>query len=292
MRWIFWFCLLLTVGSFIVAAVLAEAAMHPPVTHHASDAGMIVHDIEQSTGSVARQVSLTAKDGTQLKGWWLLPPKATDRAVIVCHGVGDTAMGSLGFSWLFLSHGYAVLAPESRAHGESGGVNTFGVLEAGDIVEWAQWVKGQGQTSVYGLGESLGGAILLQSLARGAELRAVIAESAYATLTEVADDRIGERVWPPLARLLIREAFVYAGLRYRVNLFSASPLNAVGATKVPVLLIHGEADSETLPKHSEQIARSNPAIRLWRVPGAHHTGAYAAAPREFESRVLDWFAAH
>jgi hypothetical protein len=96
-------------------------------------------------------------------------------------------------------------------------------------------------------------------------------------------------VWRPLAWLLVREAVWYVRLKYGVDLAEAQPELAVQRTKVPILLIHGEADNETPPKHSEEIAARNPAIQLWLVPGAVHTGAYAAAPRQFESKVLAWF---
>jgi len=280
---------LLTLLNFMVAALLMEGAMHPPVTRHPSDVAVLVRDVETSTGAKALPVSITAKDGVLLKGWWLVPPGGADKAVIVCHGVGDSAMGSLGFSWMFLRHGYAVLTPESRGHGQSGGFATYGILEADDVVDWLRWTRAHGAKEVYGLGESLGGAILLQSLARGADFQAVVAESAYANFPEVADDRVGNVVWPPLAHLLVREALLYAKLRHNVDLAEAQPERAVARTRVPILLIHGADDRETLPKHSMEIAKANPAIELWIVPGARHTGAYAAAPLEFENRVLAWF---
>ncbi len=150
-------------------------------------------------------------------------------------------------------------------------------------------MKQQGPTAIYGMGESLGGAILLESLARGADFRALIAESSYASFREVADDRVGKKLGPVFGPLIVREAMLYARLRYHVDLSEADPEGAVAHSKVPILLIHGLADSETLPKHSEEMARTNPAVQLWLVPNAIHTGAYFAAPKEFEARVLDWF---
>jgi hypothetical protein len=39
-----------------------------------------------------------------------------------------------------------------------------------------------------------------------------------------------------------------------------------------------------------RLAKINPQItKLWLVPGAKHTGAYAADPMTFEKRVLQWF---
>jgi hypothetical protein len=42
---------------------------------------------------------------------------------------------------MFLAHGYIVLAPDSRAHGESGGdIATYGLLEWDDAHRWVSWL--------------------------------------------------------------------------------------------------------------------------------------------------------
>jgi dipeptidyl aminopeptidase/acylaminoacyl peptidase len=289
LKWAAFISVLCLLANVAVIAVLTAAALHPPRMRRASDVALHARNIEQATGATAALVSITAQDGTLLKAWWLIPPGGASRAVIVCHGVGDSAMGSLGFSPFLLRHGFAVLVPDSRGHGESGGFVTYGVRESDDILHWLQWTKTQGISNVCGLGESLGGAILLQSLQRGAGFQALIAESSYATFQEVADDRTAQIVGPFWARILVREAMLYTRLRYRVNLWNAQPAKAVAHSHVPILLIHGVDDKETLPKHSQEIASANPAIQLWLVPHAVHTGAYAATPIEFESRVAGWF---
>jgi fermentation-respiration switch protein FrsA (DUF1100 family) len=75
-----------------------------------------------------------------------------------------------------------------------------------------------------------------------------------------------------------------------------SPENAVAASHVPVLLIHGLKDKNLPPRHSEIIvARSSsrkPAVILWEPARAMHTGAAAAEPEEYERRVIGWFESH
>jgi alpha-beta hydrolase superfamily lysophospholipase len=49
------------------------------------------------------------------------PAKVNGSAVILLHGMADYRQGVMGFAYIFLMHGYAVLLPGSRAHAESGG---------------------------------------------------------------------------------------------------------------------------------------------------------------------------
>jgi uncharacterized protein len=281
-------------ASWGVAAALAEGALHPPIHRRASDTAALAISIARGSGSSAQLVTISGSDGTYLSAWWLRPPHPGTRAVVLCHGVADSGFGVMADAALFLRHDYSVLVPDSRGHGQSGGFVTYGVLESGDIVRWLSWLTQHGVADAYGFGESLGGAILLQSLAQGAHPQAVVAESSYASFHQVARERIARYIKPAfVAAILVDEALIYVRLRYRVNLSDASPQDAVANSQVPVLLIHGMDDDETLPIHSQQIAARNPrCIKLWLVPDAKHTGAYAADPAKFETAVLTWFRVH
>jgi alpha-beta hydrolase superfamily lysophospholipase len=73
-------------------------------------------------------------------------------------------------------------------------------------------------------------------------------------------------------------------------------MNAVTASKVPVLLIHGRKDTN-LPARNSEMIRSHsaariPAVVLWEPAEAVHCGAVGAEPQEFERRVIGWFAGH
>ena len=58
---------------------------------------------------------------------------------------------------------------------------------------------------------------------------------------------------------------------------------------MPVLIIHGQLDSNIPVPHSRKIAAGNRDVTLWEVPGADHCGAIGVAPIELERRVTDWF---
>jgi pimeloyl-ACP methyl ester carboxylesterase len=148
----------------------------------------------------------------------------------------------------------------------------------------------------------MGAAQLLASLRTTPGFCAVVAESTFASFREASYDRLGEKLnagaWAgrTLLRPAVEVGLLYARWKYGVDLEQASPQNAVAASSVPVLLIHGLKDTNLPPRHSEMIvahsSSRNPAVVLWEPANAGHCGAAGAEPQEFERRVLGWFASH
>jgi hypothetical protein len=283
--------------SCIVAVVLAEFAFHPlrvPVSKE-----FTARAIAPQPGANLKEVAVVSADGVQLKGWFAQPLNPNGNVVILLHGVGDNRQGMMGFATVFLSKGYTVLLPDSRGHGSSGGIPTYGIREVEDVVLWYKWLRIHCNTKgLYGMGESMGGAILLQALNR-LPFIAVVAESPFANFRQIAYIRVGQFlhtgswVGRTILRPSIELAFLYGWLTQGVWLPSASPEDSVAMTRVPVLLIHGLADASIPFQQSEKIfARRNGLAELWKVPKAGHCGASAIAGQEFYARILDWFALH
>ena len=243
----------------------------------------------------AATVTVKARDGVALSAWWLRSSRPNGNCVAVLHGIGDSRMGTRGFAPMFLGEGYAVLLPDSRAHGASDGAFvTYGLLERYDVVAWAQWMKAAGCAKVYGLGESLGASILIQAAAVEPVFAAIAAECPYADLQEIAEYRVREMGHVPemVARAVVETAMVYADWVDGLDLRQVSPVESIARSQTPILLIHGLRDVRTPPYNSERLLRANPRDELWLVPGAYHAAARHAQPEEFRRRVLDWFGKH
>lgn len=246
------------------------------------------------------EVEILSKDRLRLRGWFATPPVHNGNVVVLLHGVTDNRLGVVGYAEFFLKNGYGVLIADSRTHGESEGViATYGVTEADDVHRWVDWVyRKHAPACVYGFGESMGAAILLQSLERERRFCAVIAESPFADFREAVYDRIsgGFGAGPWLARTILRPTveagFIYARWRYALDFAQSSPRAVVARTSVPVFLIHGELDSVIRLRNSESIHATNATSVLWAVPQAYHGGAWSIQPQQFESRVLAWFQTH
>ncbi|HEV2199355.1 MAG TPA: alpha/beta fold hydrolase [Bryobacteraceae bacterium] len=283
------------VGTVVAALIsgaiaLCEANLYVP--HKASE------NLPSSRLGDWRDVSVIARDGISLAAWFVKPSAKTHNCVVVLHGVGDSRVGSAGYASIFLSSGYNVLLPDSRGHGASGGdIVTYGIREKFDVTSWIAWLRKQGCQRIFGLGESLGGAVLIQAAAVTHDLSAIVAESSYSDLKSVAGYRVGRmiavpRVSEPVAALMVGTAMQYARVRYGVNLEEVSPISAIGQIRTPILLVHGLADTETPPGESVELANRNSRAVLWLVPHAKHVGAYSANPAMFGERVLSWFAEH
>ena len=278
--------LLLTALYFALGAAFCAAALHVP-----RRAG------EKPDGAVPAQI--ITKDKVTLRAWWFPHPTGNRSCVVVLHGIGDSRSSSAGFASLFLHRGYSVLTPDSRAHGDSGGqFVTYGLLERYDIISWAHWMREQGCLRIYGLGESLGASILLQAIAIEPVFRAIVAESPYADLRQMAQSRLVQQLSlpqsfsRPLAALLVEAGMDYALIFHHLNFRLVSPPASLRCSRTPVLLIHGLHDERTPPEQSRLLAKARPQdTDLWLVPNASHTDASVVAPTEFQRRVFRWFEA-
>ena len=290
----------LGVGALLVltgaAAVFCQATLHVP--RRAPGNLALAQTIYP--GAAWRTVSIRAIDGAVLEAWFVEPSaKPSGRCVAVLHGIADSRSGAAGFAPMFLAEGYAVLLPDSRGHGQSGGeFVTYGLLEKRDVLEWAHWMRSEGCAEIYGLGESLGASILIQATAIQPAFRAVVAECPFADLRAAGESRIQGMLplpgWisEPAARVIVASGIAYAKLRYGLDFGEVSPIAAMERTNTPILLIHGMADRRTPCWHSQRLAQANASAVLWLVPHADHVRARSADPSGFRLRVLDWFARH
>jgi len=288
-------------GTLFGGIALGWIATHPGKRLLSASEQDQVSSYAALTHAEFRDVRMTAGDGTALRAWFLKPADWNGNSVLLLHGVSDNRLGMYGYGQWLLSKHYGVLLPDARAHGVSGGeIASYGLFESEDIHHWVDWLEDQVHPQcVFGFGESMGAAQLLQSLSKESRFCAVVAESPFETFREVSYARFGRpfHTGPWLGRSFFwptdETGFMYVRLKYGLDMSAVSPRDAVRDAKIPVLLIHGTADSNIPSYNSDDIQAANPSqVQLWKVPGAAHCGAHEVAPAEFEHRVLDWLSQH
>jgi len=287
------FCI---VGGIFVADGTLHPARRPLTSEEISTAQKAARTLDANL----TDATITTPDHINLRAWIIHPHHPSGNAVLLLHGLGDNRIGMTGYAQLLLVHGFTVLLPDARAHGVSGGpLATYGLLESNDIHEWFDFLQAQDHPRcIFALAESMGAAQLLQSLDTHPNFCAVAAESSFANFREIAYDRMGQpfHLGPWFGRTILRPlvevAFLRARWKYNLKMNEISPENSAAATNIPILLIHGQVDSNIPVRHSRRIHARNPQTQLWEVPGADHCGALSVAPQEFEQRILTWFAPH
>lgn len=282
----------------IAGLFVAENTLHPgrePETPSDETADWVNED-----GATLSPVSISAADKVSLYAWQVKPANGNGDTVVLLHGLRGDRTEMEDYADMFLSHSFSVLMPDARGHGKSGGeLATYGLFEKNDVHLWVEWLLSRRPSGcVYGFGESMGAAQLLQALETEPRFCAVAAESSFSTFREVAYDRMGQRfhtgpwlggtiLWP-----VVESAFLFVRVRYGFDMDRVSPEDAVAGSRVPVLLIHGEADANIPIRHSRAIAARNSIVVLWEVPNSGHSGALGTAPKEFEQHVISWFSSH
>jgi uncharacterized protein len=300
LRWFTTLAVVYLVLCTLIGVYLADVAVKPFRREMPANALAVAREQLQPIGAEITEVSIEGSDRTPLRGWLYTPKRPNGSAVLALHGVSANRRSLIGYAEMFLKAGYAVLTPDARAHGSSGGVvATYGVVERSDIELWLKWLRTRERGCIHAFGSSMGAAQVLQIVDDPGMLCSAVAEAPFSTFREVAYDRVGQYInvgdW--LGRTLMRPAvevgFLTARLRYGVDLDRADPASHLLHTRTPVLLIHGLADTNIPPRHVRFMHAGNPTmLTTWLVDGARHVGAWRKEPKAYESRVLGFFAAH
>jgi len=204
-------------------------------------------------------------DGVTLRGWSCAARRQRRGSVVYLHGVADNRSSAVGVIDWFTARGFDVVAYDSRAHGQSDGdVCTYGFYEKQDV---KRVIDSLSSGPVILMGHSLGGAVAIQAAAGDERVAGVIAAEAFSDLRTIATER-APRFLP---RPVIARTFRMAEERGHFDVASVSPVAAAASLGIPVLLIHGSDDVDTLPEHSKRIlAALRGPKQLLLVPHARH----------------------
>jgi dipeptidyl aminopeptidase/acylaminoacyl peptidase len=247
------------------------------------------------SGVTYENVTIPSFDGTRLYGWWM-SAGADAPTVVVLHGVKKNRTDVLRTALMLRGAGFNVLLFDGRAHGDSEGrFVTYGFFERRDVEAAIAWLiaeKGIDPKRVGLAGESMGAAIALQVAAHNPWIRAVWADSPFASLRRVAEEFVRRVTGLPDAVLspVIWTTIRVANYRGKFDVETINPFVLAALIKCPVSLVHGTSDLVIAMAHSEQIYGAlGGEKQIWIVEGARHARAIRHARSEYSARLTTFF---
>lgn len=264
----------------------AQGFVHPtrkPVLETPDDYGLPYEDIV-----------LTTHDEYKLAAWYL--PSRNHAAIILQHGYPDNRSAMLNHAKLFSRHGYGLIMVDLRSQGESqGNTVSFGLNEVHDVEAAYQYLLSRPDVNperIGSLGNSMGGAVVLLHAAQNSGIKAVVADSTYASLQDVIASGIENLTSLP--------AFPFAPM---IQWFAEREAGFAAAQVAPiesidlispraVFLLHGSAD-ELIPVENSQhlFDAAGTPRELWIEPEVGHGKETFINDHadEYESRVVGFF---
>jgi pimeloyl-ACP methyl ester carboxylesterase len=269
--------------------------------------------IDRLGGEVTR---IRSRDGLRLSARWLDAEPSDPRwrpdpheAILLLHGYSGSVAPDLVEYGPTLRQTAGVLGLDFRGHGESDPAETtFGLREVDDVGGALAWFGERGIRRVALVGTSMGGIVAIAAtvvLGDGGlaavdidpdaprltsppprpSIVGIVAEAVTAELPTVLANRMPGP--GPIRRWLARRAFRAAASHLGDDPRSTEPVAIVGLLEdLPILLIHGEADTTVPPKEGRRLAAAaGPGMAHWMVPGAGHALGRQTDPAAWDARV-------
>ena len=240
----------------------------------------------------AQDVFITSKDGLKLHGVWV-PAENPRGTIILAHGYRSTKLVDFGVAFPYYhEHGFNVLSPDHRAHGQSQGrFITFGVKESDDILRWIRYHNQSfGEIPVFLSGLSMGAStvMFLADAQLPENVKGTIADCGFTSPKDIITCVFRNTVhFSPGPILVVSELFarLFAGF----SLTEKDTRKALQNSKRPVLLIHG-ADDDYVPcsMTKESYAACNGPKELLLVEGAGHGVSFLVDHQRY-CQVLEAF---
>ena len=255
---------------------------------------MIRENMERIDAAPHTNVTVTSFDGLTLSAR-LYPAEHSRGVIAVFHGYRSSSLRDYACAVdMYRGFGFDVLMVDQRAAGNSeGNVITFGVKERQDTLAWARFLHERygADTPIFLSGLSMGAATLMMasSLPLPENVRGIVADSGFTTPAAIIGT-VAERDFHLPRQLTLPFLNAVSRLFGGFGLYEADALDALANTRIPVLFIHGEADSFVpcdMSRHAFEACAS--PKRLITVPDAEHGCGYLIEPERLTAELNDFF---
>ena len=235
-------------------------------------------------------VYIKSYDGTRLYARYY-HTKDNAPVHIMLHGYKGNALRDMcGGYRLARDMGHNVLVVDHRGCGKScGRTITFGIKERRDALCWINYICSRfGDVPIFMVGVSMGAAtsLMVTDMDIPKNVVGVIADCPYSSPKEVITKVCRDMGMPRfIYAFVVLGAMLYGG--FLPN--SASAVKSVQNSKVPILILHGDADAFVPFSMAEAIYKSATSEKyLYSFEGADHGMSYMVDPEKYTAAVNEF----
>lgn len=238
-----------------------------------------------------KYINFKSFDNTELSSYLTYSSLDTVKGtIILLHGIRSNKESFVELSSKLSKLGFNSIAIDSRAHGNSSGTHcTFGVKEKNDVSKLIDvLMKQENITENIGVwGQSLGGAIGLQTMGEDKRVKFGIIESTFSDFTTITNDyfnfHLGFNI-KPLTNYLVYRAGKIAGFDPK----DACPKKYCKNIEQPILIIHGNKDKKVSIKYAKDNFAQIPSEekRFINISNANHSNLWAIGGKEYFDRII------
>lgn len=228
-----------------------------------------------------------------------LPREDAKGTILLFHGYRSSGLLDFGPELEFLHRqGYNLLLCDQRAHGASQGrYMTFGVRERYDVLSWvtylAQMLGAEHPMFLSGMSMGATTVLLASCFTFPANVRGVIADCGFSSPYAIMKFVLNERCKWLLAGLVLHPTDLFTRVFAGFSLHECATTDAVAATGLPVLFLHGSADHFVPCRMSQEAYDACAGERkLLLISGAGHARAYLTDPPRVQSAMEDFLENH
>ncbi|MDO4164985.1 MAG: alpha/beta hydrolase [Bacteroides sp.] len=239
------------------------------------------------------------EQGVRLHALYIQAAQPTNNTAVIVHGYTDNAIRMLMIGYLYSYElNYNILLPDLYGHGESGGVEIqMGWKDRLDVLQWMEKANEMfgGDTHMVVHGISMGAAttMMVSGEVEHASrpypyVKCFVEDCGYTSVWDEFSHELSQQFHLPDFPLLYTTSLL-CNLRYGWTFGEASPLEQVKKCSLPMLFIHGDADTyvPTWMVHPLYEAKSEPK-EIWISPGVAHALSYRDYPQEYTERVKNF----
>ena len=239
------------------------------------------------------KVQVLSQDGLLLSGKYY-HKKDGAPLIMFFHGYRCSAIRDGNGIFLYTRKlGFNVLLADQRAHGNSEGKTiTFGVKERYDVRSWVEYFSkrfGKNQ-KIYISGLSMGGATVLKSSNIGLprNVIGILADCPYSSPKAILCSVIKQMGFP--VKITYALARISASLFGKFDIEATSALEAVRESRIPTLILHGDADDFVPCSMSIdcQLAGAE-NVQLVLIKGAAHGMSHCVDTPSYEAAAYNFF---